>query len=785
MPLLRCFSSTLPAPSLLGVCLMLLSAVSSLSLAKNHNEYDAVQALFDQKCIACHACYDAPCQLNLQSSEGLNRGASKLPVYNGRRLKDAAPTRLFHDAHSLAEWRKQAFFPVVSDPADIAKPQSSAILQRLVQQAYENPLPANKPLPEHFKIGIDRQHDCPTPKEINDYITEHPEYGMPYGVTGLTKDEHALLMRWFEAGASRPHSNSPSPLLSKYAAQIEAWEAFFNRPQKKHKLLARYLYEHLFLGHLYLTENGGKKGEFFRLVRSHTSGDETPDVIATRRPNDDPQGALYYRLIPISETIVHKTHITYPLTSATRERWEALFYGEDWHVDTMPGYDYAARSNPFVTFKAIPARARYQFMLDHAEYFTRNFIRGPVCHGPVATSVIRDHFWTLFEDPDHEQYVNDAEYRDSVTPLLGLPGQKTDILDLGTEWIRYQRLRNDYLEQRQKRYRVAFEKGTQLDHIWDGDGSNPHAFLTIFRHHDSASVNRGLHGRIPRTIWLMDYPLLERSYYELVVGFDVFGSVSHQAQTRLYFDLIRNGAEQNFLRFMPMPQREKLYDNWYRQSGKFKILLSYQELDTASPVAIDYATRPPMRAFSDAVLARNPTLTQSRDALNRCDDASCLTNRNAAEASVIKALRTLTQARAKKLQGILQLPNLSFVRVDLPDNDYRVYSLVRNRAHSNVAFILGEDLRYMPDEDSLSVVPYLAGSYPNFMFRLDWREAAAFSESIASMANEDDRKKVIDRWGIRRTHPDFWHIFHGFSRHLAKHDPKEAGIFDMNRYEAW
>ncbi len=47
-------------------------------------------------------------------------------------------------------------------------------------------------------------------------------------------------------------------------------------------------------------------------------------------------------------------------------------------------------------------------------------------------------------------------------------------------------------------------------------------------------------------MWLMDFPLLERTYYQLVVNFDVLGSVSHQAQTRLYFDLIRNGSEVNF-----------------------------------------------------------------------------------------------------------------------------------------------------------------------------------------------------------------------------------------------
>ncbi len=772
---------------------MLLLLSSPFSLANNAPQqaqnqaphYDEVQALFDHKCIACHACYDAPCQLNLQSSEGLNRGASKLPVYNGRRLKNAVPTRLFHDAHSIAEWRKQSFFPVVSDPAGVTKPQPSTVLKRLVEQAYQRPLETNTPLPKHFEVGIGRQHACPTPKEIDTFIAKQPQYGMPFGVTGLNEQEFNLLMRWFEAGAPRPETRSQSPLNSKYAKQIEQWEQFFNRPQKKHKLLARYLYEHLFLGHLYLTEQGGRKGEFFRLVRSRTSGDEAIQLITTRRPNDDPQGAVYYRLLPITETIVHKTHITYPLTADTRQRWEQLFYAEDWSVNQLPGYDYETRSNPFIAFRDIPAKARYQFMLDHAEYFTRNFIRGPVCHGPVATSVIRDHFWTLFEDPEHEQFVNDASYRERVTPLLGLPGQKTDIMDLGGEWLRYQRMRNDYLAQRQIKYREAFADGARVAHVWDGEGTNPDAYLTIFRHHDNASVNRGLHGRTPRTIWLMDYPLLERSYYELVVGFDVFGSVSHQAQTRLYFDLIRNGAEQNFLRFMPMPQREKLYDNWYRQSGKFKILLSYQDLDVESPVGISYTSRTPMQEFSSRIFARTPVLAQSRDLLNRCSDNDCTRGLSVPEVTVTHALRSLTQERANTVRGILQLPNLSFVHVDLPNGEYRVYSLIRNRAHSNVAFILGEDLRYLPEEDSVSVVPYLAGSYPNFMFRLNWREAAVFAKAIANMVSEEDRRKVVDRWGVRRTHPDFWQIFHGFRAHLTRQDPKEAGVFDMNRYEAW
>ena len=40
-----------------------------------------IQPIFTEKCVACHACYDAACQLNLGSGEGAARGATKIPVY--------------------------------------------------------------------------------------------------------------------------------------------------------------------------------------------------------------------------------------------------------------------------------------------------------------------------------------------------------------------------------------------------------------------------------------------------------------------------------------------------------------------------------------------------------------------------------------------------------------------------------------------------------------------------------------------------------------------------------
>ncbi len=134
------------------------------------------------------------------------------------------------------------------------------------------------------------------------------------------------------------------------------------------------------------------------------------------------------------------------------ERVKALFYSGDWQVSALPGYGPGRRANPFETFEAIPAQARYQFMLDNAEYFVRTFIRGPVCRGQIATDVIRDNFWALFQAPEHDLYITDPLYRGRATPLLAMPGQNDDVGSVLSLWLKYRDKRNEYEALRRYRY---------------------------------------------------------------------------------------------------------------------------------------------------------------------------------------------------------------------------------------------------------------------------------------------------------------------------------------------
>lgn len=737
-----------------------------------------IQPILESKCLACHSCFDAPCQLKLENTEGLLRGAIHEEIYDGVRTEAMSPTRLGIDELTIDGWRERGFFSVLHAENE----QSLPLMLSMLRLAKQHPFPPNSKLPDSIELGITHKNHCVSSDGFPDYARENPLKGMPFATTGLSDREYALMAGWLEQGAMVPKETIILTEGEKQA--IGAWESLFNREDKRGRLVARWLFEHLFLAYLYFPDQEGEL-RFFELLRSSTPPGKAINPIATVSPNDDPGGPFFYRLRPVIGSIVHKRRITYPLDRAKQQRIDELFFSEYWPVGELPGYSYTERANPFVTFAAIPAYARYQFMLDEAEYFVRTFIHGPVCRGQIATDVIRDHFWTLFQAPESDLYVTDEAYREEVTPMLGLPGQNDDLLKAGDNWMRYLGRRNDYLAKRQKQYVLRQPSGASLTHIWDGDGQNQNALLTIFRHHNSASVVKGLVGDIPQTIWWIDYPLLERTYYELVVNFDVFGNVAHQLLTRLYFDLIRNGSEHNFLRLIPAGHRKTLLDDWYQDLGKLKFGIVYQDIDDESPAAERFITEKPKQELMSRILDRFHLINaMALDPLNRCQEKNCSrVDRPLWIQQSDQALASIAARPATEIIGIIQLPEVTFIRVTHEEEGRTVYTVLRNRAHSNVAFMLGEELRYQPKKDNLTVYPGITGSYPNFIFDVPVTQMENFVSMLRVAGKPEDFEQIVKTWGIRRTHPQFWEILHDITAWQKSEQPLKAGVFDINRYE--
>lgn len=730
-----------------------------------------IQPIFDRKCVACHACYDAPCQLQLGSAQGVARGAFDQPVYASARPRAAEPTRLGIDAFTVADWRRKGFWSV-SDGG------SAALLRQALDLGDAHRWPANARLPDELELGMTRTNACPKPEVYPKFAQSRPVEGMPLGVTGLTDTELQVLRTWIDQGAQvEPRQLRPSAAEQR---EVDRWEAWFNQPGAERALVARYLFEHLFLAHLYVADQAQPR--FFRLIRSSTPPGQPIEPLGALRPNRAPPAEMrfWYRLSLIDETLTFKTHLSYSISKARLERYDQLFFGQAWTVAEPVGYSVSQRSNPFETFASIPVQARYRFMLDDAGYFVDSFIRGPVCRGQVATDVIRDRFWTLFQTPESDQYVTNEAYRTQVTPLLAVPGENEQLLALGPEWHKYRGMREQYQELRQQGYARALPAGPSLSDLWMGDGHNRDALLTVFRHHDSASVRRGLIGVVPDTIWVMDYPLLERTYYELVVNYNVFGSVSHQLQTRLYFDLIRNGSELNFLRFLPAESRLPLLQAWYRNPRNERPLTRSDIIDSTAPGALAKGTVQPMQVFAERLYRQAGPVMGPADAINRCAQG-CAGER--APDAVRKALRSLTARPAAQQPFILHMPDFTLLRVVHGKGRREVYSLLHDRAHYNVAFLFREDRRQEPEQDRLTIVPGIAGSYPNFAFDVPAAEVPDFARQLAAVASTEQLQVLVERWGVRRTHPQFWDIFHDFTAYLRETEPVEAATLDMSRWQ--
>ena len=46
-------------------------------ISRNISFTNEIKPILDKRCVACHSCYNSPCQLKLSSFEGVERGASK------------------------------------------------------------------------------------------------------------------------------------------------------------------------------------------------------------------------------------------------------------------------------------------------------------------------------------------------------------------------------------------------------------------------------------------------------------------------------------------------------------------------------------------------------------------------------------------------------------------------------------------------------------------------------------------------------------------------------------
>jgi len=739
-----------------------------------------VKPLLDKRCTVCHSCYNSPCQLKLDSFEGADRGATKRAIYNSTRLNSMEPTRLFTDAQSTAEWRKKKFYSVTD--STVSNGLNDSIMIQLLSHKIKNPKSVGEYRSEAEDLTCSENAN-----ELGGYLEKHPNNGMPFGFPPLKQDEFDIVAGWLVQGAKGPDAVQQAELTTPKANDalaVDKWEAFLNQDDAKHAVTARYLYEHLFLAHL---KFGTPTNEFYELVRSKTPPGQTLDLIATVRPYDDP-GALrvYYRFRKIHSTIVFKTHMVFDLDDAQLKRFNELFIQPEWlQPPHVMGYDTKLSANPFVAFEQIPPRSRYQFLLDNAQYAIMTFIHGPVCKGQIALNVIDDHFWIMFMDPDHDLGVAYPGFLKLHSDKLRMP------IESGSDLRIYSALTDDHRTSAEKFYRARQDlyasfnyAGLGYESIWKGNRAADAPLLTIYRHFESASVHKGALGNLPKSVWVLDYPLLERIYYALVAGFDIYGTAGHQLVTRLYMDELRIEGESNFLNFLPPGNRQEIMQSWYK-GVKPKDINYYP---SALPAKISFTTNDPKREFVEHIVDSHllPATGITMDKVNYLRagaDYPPPTGKYETTDDYLQAFRGLSRPGAPFFAFVNgSNSNLAYVRIRREKGRDVAFSMVINRWHDNVAFMIKEDARLDPSKDSADFINGLIGSYPNYFFDVQEQDLPDFIDFLDHFDTSPNNLARLAKYGVNRADDRLWDTYDWFQKRFNEDEPVQGGLFDLNRY---
>jgi hypothetical protein len=285
-------------------------------------------------------------------------------------------------------------------------------------------------------------------------------------------------------------------------------------------------------------------------------------------------------------------------------------------------------------------------------------------------------------------------------------------------------------------------------------------------------------------MWVVDYPLLERIYYALVAGFDVYGTAGHQLALRLYMVQLRVEGESYFLDFMPASRRQEFMQSSYKGIDLKKI----DYYSSALPTKISFVTDEPNREFIEYMVNKHilPATNIAFDAVNyeRGDVAyPGLPDQYETTNEYLKAFRAIS----KPGTPFFLLMNdhnikIAYMRIRLKNGKDLAISIVINQWHSNVTHLFGEKAELDVSKDSADFIPGLIGSYPNYFFDVREEDLPDFFDILAHFDKSPQAFERLAKYGVNRAEDRLWDTYDWFQKRFYEDDPVNAGLFDLNRY---
>jgi hypothetical protein len=729
-----------------------------------------IQPIFNRRCIACHGCLGSPCNVKLDSFRGVERGGFGVNPYSSH--IDASPRVDMDLVQTTAEWRQRGFYPILAREGASSSRLDSSLLYKMVEAGYQHNQPGFSREAVTPLYARRYEHHCPaTPAALDAHLKANPAAGMPFGLPAVSAADLEKLAAWVANGSPGP---TPADLAKAGAvadkAAVALWENFFNDPEPRHRLVARYIFDHVYQASIVLDES---PGDFFRLVRSSTPpGDNAPaQVIDTPLPYDNPFSyagvdRFWYRLQKVATPRVQKNHFVWRLNRRTAAHLAELFFGRAWDEtqDMNPPWGVG---NPFRVFRAIPAEARSRFLLENAEVIVGGITYGPVCLGQTATYAVKDHFWVYFLDPRDDPSVQD--------PKLGLDtwSDMMDHFPIGNA---------EYAEAYARAQKKLTPDGLTIASVWNGERRNPNAWLTVLRHETNVSVMKGRQGGVPRSQWLVGYSGLERLYYDTVASYKYWQGDLGKLETLVFFNFLRQEMEDNFLLLLPQKDREPLRQSWaqggFGALGRF--LVPFGDRNLPGGNAADQPQ--PLLDVVDRLQAHmGPAVSGPADAFNpRVKPKISLDEPIRSYERFARAVSLLTETTAYKFPRFL--PSVVLLRLS-HGGESRVYSLIANRVYKTQFDLFFQNGEALPDEDTMSVYPTIVGGFPNLFIDLDLAAAPAFLRELRAVETLEGWAALRERYAVRRNSARFWPMLDWFNDWNFSRRGAEAGYLDLSYYD--
>lgn len=739
-----------------------------------HDYYqDEIQSIFTARCVACHSCVAAPCQLNLTSYEGLARGMSKDQPYDYFRFFEEVPKADLDDHYSVEQWRTLGFYPVVKNLGDPDLNAEESILALALNQKEQSRELSEEEIRKLGKHQEDQNYQCPvTKEEYYKFEEEFPSTGMPFGCPRLESEYSKTLVDWIRDGGEGPSPKTLALLdTPSYDSPIrERFEDFLSGNSLRRQAVARYIYEHSFFYDIHFKDS---PGEFYRIVRSRTSQPEKIDRITTEFPTDHPGedvNRVYYRLEKMGRVIEMKKHVLWRIDHKEIDELEESFFDTAWKLEAMPPYTL----NPFEWFKVIPVESRAKYVLKYSKHMIHAIGRGSVCHGREASHVVPDYVWALSVKPESDPTV--------LEPKLGMKDYST-FYTHPREFIS-ESVMKAQLKRKHFRYAKAFAQtlerhkpeGLNLDDIYYGEifyglrHETSMEYLSMREHAPPGYTDyKILHG----------YADFEKSYYRLVAHFKWWGPALHKAEAYIFQTYCRTFGENFWASLSPDLEKRKSLRNFY-SSLKAKLFYGF--------------TRDPFRNYPSKLPASWTYKEISQKILERFNDENNITSRDTLNNWPANSLRKTIfptidstekwEAGLRTLTGKLApyaryVPNVMHIRLN---NEY-LYTIFADRGRHNDKIIMLEKLDRNPKLDIIRAKKGFVGPFPHLFVDLEFDEAATFLTRLSQVDSKSSWIDFIDDYKIERNDDAFWKFVDWLNDWISKNMKEDGGLLDLRNYD--